>query len=267
VDRPVRERLGEGIVDQPVLVDERQPGEARARDGDLEVVASAGPVAHGELGGVRKRRAQELLEPGRHARDGSTGASGYAPCMDVDEGTFEREVVERSREAPVVVDFWAEWCGPCHMLAPVLEGAVAEREGKVALAKVDVDASPSLAARFGVRGIPAVKAFRNGHVVSEFVGAQPPARVAAFLDELTEPSEGDRLVEELAASGELPDVVRALEGGDYATALELLLAELDDADPERRDRIRRLMVALFRDLGQEHPLSARYRRRLSAALF
>ncbi|MDQ3867141.1 MAG: tetratricopeptide repeat protein [Actinomycetota bacterium] len=187
--------------------------------------------------------------------------------MDVDEVTFESEVVERSREIPVVVDFWAEWCRPCHLLAPVLEGAVAERKGKVALAKVDVDGSPSLAARFDVRGIPAVKAFRNGNVVSEFAGAQPPARVAAFLDELTEPSEAERLVEELAASGELPDVVSALTRGDYETALEVLLGELEDPEPKRRDRIRRLMVALFRDLGQDHPVSARYRRRLSAALF
>ncbi len=187
--------------------------------------------------------------------------------MDVDEATFESEVVERSRNLPVVVDFWAEWCGPCQMLAPVLENAVAERGGKVALAKVDVDANPSLAARFGVRGIPAVKAFRNGHAVLEFVGAQPPARVSAFLDELTEPSDADRLLDELRAAGELSDVVAAVDGGDHASALEILLAELEDAQPERRDRIRRLMIALFRDLGQDHPLSARYRRRLSAALF
>ena len=187
--------------------------------------------------------------------------------MDVAEATFERDVVERSHELPVVVDFWAEWCGPCHMLAPVLERAVAEREGKVAVAKVDVDANPALAARFGVRGIPAVKAFRNGHVVSEFVGAQSAPSVAAFLDELSEPSEAEGLLDDLRASGELPEVVAALERDDHGAALELLLESLDEADPKQRDRIRRLMVALFRELGQQHPLSTRYRRQLSAALY
>ena len=267
MNRAVRERLRKGIVDEPVLVDEREPREAGRRDRDLEVVAAARPVDDRDLGRLRERRAQELLQPSRHARDATRARRGYAPGMDVNEATFESSVVERSREIPVVVDFWAEWCRPCHLLAPVLESAVAERRGKVALAKVDVDGSPSLAARFDVRGIPAVKAFRNGHVVAEFVGAQPPGRVAAFLDELTEPSEAERLVGELAAAGELPDVVRALDDGDYSAALEILLAEVDDADPKRKDRIRRLMVALFRDLGQDHPLSARYRRRLSAALF
>jgi thioredoxin len=187
--------------------------------------------------------------------------------VDVTAATFETEVVERSRAVPVVVDFWADWCGPCHMLAPVLEREVAAREGKVALAKIDVDANPALAGRFELRGIPAVKAFRNGHVVSEFVGVQPPHAVAAFLDELTGPTAVDRLARELRESGELPDVAAALEHGDHETALEHLLARVDDAEPETRDRVRRLMVTLFRDLGQDHPLSERYRRRLAAALY
>ena len=95
--------------------------------------------------------------------------------MDVTTDTFEQDVLERSATVPVVVDFWADWCGPCKMLTPVLEQAVEERDGAIVLAKVDTDANPELAERFSVRGIPNVKAFRNGQVVDEFTGALPGA--------------------------------------------------------------------------------------------
>ena len=188
--------------------------------------------------------------------------------MDVTDATFQAEVIERSRETPVVVDFWAEWCGPCHALAPVLEREVAARDGSLVLAKVDVDANPRLADEYGIRGIPAVKAFRNGRVVREFVGAQSPQSVGTFLDEVLAPSPGERLLAELRESGERPELLAALEAGDHEQALELLLAEVrEEADSERRDELRRLMVALFDELGPEHPLSTRFRRQLAAALY
>ena len=114
--------------------------------------------------------------------------------MDVTEQTFAQAVIQRSHEVPVVVDFWASWCGPCRQLGPVLERSVAARTGKVELAKVDVDAEPGLASVYRVQGIPAVKAFRDGNLVDEFTGAQPPAMVERFLDRLL-PSEADALVQ------------------------------------------------------------------------
>jgi thioredoxin len=188
--------------------------------------------------------------------------------MDVTEATFQTEVIERSKELPVVVDFWAEWCGPCKLLGPVLEKAVEERAGKLVLAKVDVDANQGLAQTYGIRGIPAVKAFRNGSVVSEFVGAQPPQSVEAFLDALSGPSEAERLLDELSRTGEFPEILGPLAEGDYERALEWLLVQaVDEQDRKRRDRIREVMVALFRELGQEHPLSMNYRKRLATALY
>src|SRR3954447_2845621 len=148
---------------------------------------------------------------------------------DVGEADFEKRVLERSRELPVVVDFWAAWCGPCKQLTPVLERAVNARAGKVELAKVDTDANQRLSAAFRIQGIPAVKAFRDGKVVDEFVGAQPPAQVARFLDGLV-PSEADALV---AAGGE-PELRRALElepnRADAKVALARLLRDRGESE-------------------------------------
>jgi thioredoxin len=187
--------------------------------------------------------------------------------MDVTTETFESEVVERSAGKPVVVDFWADWCGPCKVLAPVLERAVAARSGQIDLVKVDVDANPELGTRFGVRGIPNVKAFRNGQVVGEFVGAASAEHVESFLDSLLAPPAAERLLAELSESGEFPEILGPVAEGDYERALEWLLGEVEGADRERRERIREVMVALFAELGPEHHLAAHYRRRLATALY
>ena len=103
--------------------------------------------------------------------------------MDVTTETFERDVIDRSHELPVVVDFWAAWCGPCRVLGPAIEAEVEKRAGLIELAKLDVDAEPEIAGRYGIQSIPTVAEFRDGAPVTGFVGAFPSATIGRFFDE------------------------------------------------------------------------------------
>jgi len=144
------------------------------------------------------------------------GTSPYV--VEVNEHTFAQDVLAQSHEVLVVVDFWAPWCGPCRMLGPILEQLAEEYGGRFILAKVNTDENPNLAMRYGVQGIPAVKAFLNGRVVGEFVGAQPKAMVKRFIDNLLPSPADDKYTEgqRLESQGLLEQAEAA-----YRAALEL----------------------------------------------
>jgi putative thioredoxin len=168
----------------------------------------------------------------------------------VTDATFDSEVLKSS--TPVLVDFWAEWCGPCRTLTPILEKAASAREGDVVLAKLDTDANPQLSAAFQIQGIPAVKAFVDGRVASEFTGAQPPAVVGRFLDALL-PSEADALV----AAGTEEDLRRALALEPSRADAGVALAQILVARGERDDAL--AILAEFPGSFAAEGLAARLR--------
>ncbi len=127
---------------------------------------------------------------------------------DVTDATFATDVIERSKTVPVVVDLWAEWCGPCKTLGPILEKVIGETNGAVELAKVDVDANPRVSQAFSVQSIPAVFALRDGQIVDHFVGALPEGPVRDFVERL---APGARVVDHLVAAGDEASLRQALE--------------------------------------------------------
>ena len=131
-------------------------------------------------------------------------------AIDVTDATFESEVIEKSKEVTVVVDLWAPWCGPCKTLGPIIEKVIDATDGKVILAKVNIDENPAIGQAFKVQSIPAVYALQNGAVVNGFMGALPEHEIQAFIDALG-PSEQVQALEELIAAGDEASLRLALQ--------------------------------------------------------
>ena len=165
--------------------------------------------------------------------------------VDVTDATFQTEVIDRSTQVPVVVDLWAEWCGPCKTLGPIIEKVIDATGGRVVLAMVDVDANPQISQAFQVQSIPAVYALRDGKVVDGFIGAQPEHVVTAWVQNLV-PSEEESQVQQLLAAGDEASLRRALvlepDNGDVITALAALL--VGSGDPSAKAEALELLAKI-----------------------
>ena len=166
--------------------------------------------------------------------------------VDVTDETFEAEVLVRSEQVPVVVDLWAEWCGPCKSLGPIIEAVVGATGGRVVLAKIDVDSNPRSAATFQVQSIPAVHALKDRKIIDQFLGAQPESVVAAFVNKLI-PTEEETEVQRLMALGDEVSLRAALELEPANDAVVCALAELlvtDGRGPEALELLARIPETL-----------------------
>lgn len=161
---------------------------------------------------------------------------------DVTDATFQTAVIERSKVVPVIVDLWAEWCGPCKTLGPMIERVVAATDGKVELAKVDVDSNPNVAQAFRVQSIPAVFAIVDGRPVDQFIGALPEAEIAAFVNKLI-PAEEESEVDALIREGTEDSLNAALQLEADNSAAVLALAKLY-ADSGRSDEALELLTRI-----------------------
>ena len=165
------------------------------------------------------------MTPAGATPPGPNGASSADLIKDTTTQTFPKDVLEESRRQPVLVDFWAPWCGPCRTLSPIIESAVKAAKGAVRLVKMNIDDHPAIAGQLGIQSIPAVIAFHNGQPVDGFVGALPESQVKAFIERVAGPP-GPSDTEALIAEGE-----RLLEAKDIGGAAEHFAAALAE-DPQ-----------------------------------
>jgi putative thioredoxin len=171
----------------------------------------------------------------------ATGSSNGGYVSDTSTAGFAKDVIEASRQQPVLVDFWAPWCGPCKQLTPVLEKVINEAQGRVKLVKMNIDDHPSIPGQLGIQSIPAVIAFVDGRPVDGFMGAVPESQVREFIDRVAGPEGADQAAEIAAALGEADTL---LAGGDIPAAAQLYGAVLQ-ADPENAKAAAGMMQCLI----------------------
>ena len=193
------------------------------------------PAGNGQALGGGQAKAQSAPPTGLF---GGEAPAAPLPVKDVSTASFSADVLQESRRQPVLVDFWAPWCGPCKQLQPALERAVAQAGGRVKLVKMNIDEHPSIAGQLGIQSIPAVIAFKNGQPVDGFMGAVAESQIKQFIDKLAGGAAPPQLGDAIAAAKE------AVAQGDLQTAMGLFDAVLQEA-PDNLDAIAGLAGILF----------------------